>query len=57
MVDEQERKRDVAEEDVDIGDEMQLTNFSVEIERDVVNGSDSSSSDSSSQSDTSSSGI
>ncbi|KAK1423456.1 hypothetical protein QVD17_18759 [Tagetes erecta] len=55
VVDEQGRKRDDGEEDVDIGDEMQLTNLpSVEIEKDVVNGS-SSSSDSSSQSDSSSS--
>ncbi|XP_076946993.1 transcription factor GTE7-like [Bidens hawaiensis] len=43
------------EEDVDIGEEMQLSNFpSVVIEKDVVNGS-SSSSDSSSDSDSSSS--
>ncbi|KAJ0692397.1 putative NET domain-containing protein [Helianthus annuus] len=55
-VEEQFRERDAGEEDVDIGEEMQLKNFpSVEIEKDGVNGSGSS--HSSSDSDSSSSGI
>ncbi|MFS8016857.1 putative NET domain-containing protein [Helianthus anomalus] len=42
-VEEQFRGMDTGEEDVDIGEDMQLTNFpSVEIEKDGVNGSGSS---------------
>lgn len=56
LVEEHGSKRDAGEEDIDIGEEMQLTNFPwLEIEKDAVNVSSSGSSSSSSDSDSSSS--